>query len=961
MPRVGANFTGTYHRLLSPELEDNVERSYSGMSEDYRVVAYSPTYQRPSWTVVVAVRPVASSHQAVLSTENDDAGYGLWLHDSSWELHIANGSHTFALKGARARLHTWASVVLSFAAETGEMTLEVDGVVQARAEGGFAQSHVDLSIGHSVVQDAPFRGSVRALQVYSATLDSHTLLALREAPMDQACLRVSLPNVALATGSNDHGAAHSGMCLYLAEGDEVCSDACRRLTGGGCDAAMETLASTWLSCAAAMQRLGVPYTSVTPIGAEDASGCVWGSHGHALHSGPGATCDSEPPPGGNETRYRVCACHAEETATVTAVSCGNSGEVCTPCPHLLFTERRWLVTSDTAACAQNANGTGSLLDTFSVNSEIGAGLDTCRSRCEGTPLCEGIDYYAWTGLCALHATPCTHPLAVGNGSSSHRLDTPVRRYTCPEAGLVAAVDMALTASSLCACRDVCAGVKGAVYGTHHVNTTTSRCSCFATCSEAVEVSDRDCGANGCSNVTSFYIDVPETSPGDCATIGVQKLNIAPFVSYHEDNTTGTPEPALGGAGGSGDLGTPVFGGAEGFTFGGWFRREGRGSVAPNNVWRITNLDDVTFGWHVCEVAFYYDDACSEDVYQNGSVTWEVHGFPFRAHTFGNASLANDNDDSTCAAVSCGEFASGLGCSPKVASYTFVFSESVELRCVKVFQSNHHTLSTARLGVEKLSNGGTWVHKWDCFWMAQGRHEECSIGTGIVHIPLRTTWEYAREECSERGGDMVALASDGANRAAMYVLWVENVTDTVWIGASREDPSKNTSYVSAERNTFQWVDGTAWRWLTQTVTMSYTNKPARHNVDTHNPLRSIRDYSNWACGGHHPLRFAGGCAFMYGVDHVAACGDGSTAGRGEWGAHPCELSRSGVLCNITTEARPRVSNLTTTQTVSLTAPYTVGLPVSLLHCSAGVSDDLVSLQIDPNATTVTYVFRGQLRI
>ena len=977
MEGAGGNDTSTHVLVLTPTLRVSTEVGFSGDAGDLRSYTHTSAQQRPSWTISARVRVDARrSPQVVFSTESGFAGYELRVAGGRWGLRVGNGTFTHAAAGGTVRFHTWSTVVATYSAAVGHAAVEVDGRVEALVWVGldaFAPSQTPFRLGGGGGGGGAgnnFVGRVRGLEVYEATLDSHVVAAMSAAAAaaESACPRAPAPNEGFAAASPDHGAAFNGRCLYLGGGGETCTDACYRLTQGRCvDPA--TAAPSASACMAAMQRLGVPYTSVGLAAAPALEGCAWTAEGQRLDWGyAGGACDSQPPAHlPNETRYRVCACEAVETATVTAAACPglDLGDVCTPCPRLLFRGRDWVLTSGTYACAANANGTdGGLLDSTEVPNTAGLGVAACRERCEGTRGCAGVDYYAWTGRCDLNAVACTHPTLEGNGSSSHRMRA-AAAYRCPQSDVTALENMGAD-GSVCACRAWCAGIgNGTAYGDFRSN---GDCTCYASCHTAEEVT-LACGADSCANLTAFFVPFPndggtqregrDTFTEGCASVGVQKLGQTPFVA---------DTVAMEAEGGSGDLGVAEFGGRAGFSFGGFFRREGRGVPAaePNHVWRITNLNGTSLGWEVCEMGYYLDDDCTVQVVPNGTITWTVHALPLRSHTFGNASFADDGDVETCASVSCGEFATGVGCSARIASYVVVFSHAVDLRCVAVYQRNHHLHASPGLAVEKLSPGRTWEEQWTCLYNVRGRWQQCSRGTGLVYVAHRTTWAYAREGCESRGGDLVAIQSQGANNAVMKLLGEHagNTTDGAWIGAFRpSDAHPNETlggYISAADNTFRWVDGTDWEWLTATQTLTFTRRDYKQRPiwDEHVPGLNERDFAHWQCGWGHPPRGTGDCGYVVGeLGEAGNCGAGKAgAVFGEWAPMPCELSRAGYVCNITDpQRRDAAANDTYTQTLSETQdPVTEeSLPVSLFHCSNGRSDDEVSLVFDRNTSVLTY--------
>mmetsp|Transcript_92846 Transcript_92846/g.178255 ORF Transcript_92846/g.178255 Transcript_92846/m.178255 type:complete len:698 (+) Transcript_92846:48-2141(+) len=87
--------------------------------------------------------------------------------------------------------------------------------------------------------------------------------------------------------------------------------------------------------------------------------------------------------------------------------------------------KEWKTISWTAACEQNSQG---IPDIFSKG---GFSFARCKDKCEKTDNCLAIDFYSQTGWCILYDTPCTTPLKVKDGSSSHRLVDVASRHRHP--------------------------------------------------------------------------------------------------------------------------------------------------------------------------------------------------------------------------------------------------------------------------------------------------------------------------------------------------------------------------------------------------------------------------------------------------------------------------------------------------------------------------------------------------
>ncbi|KAJ9456859.1 hypothetical protein DIPPA_12013 [Diplonema papillatum] len=909
---VDRNYTSTFAVQRQPAVEVTAADIAGSGDAEVHTLPHHPAQQRESWTVAAWVQPALHrGAQVVVSTEDEGrmTGYSLRLDHGTrrWTLRVGNGTLYQTIAGGLAGLHRSALVVASYSGALQAASLEVDGVLSGTlGRVSFAASSADLRIGHHA-----FVGVVHSLSVYSFVVDTSVFLALTVPGV--VCDDAAAPNIGMTTTNEhtDYGAAMNGMCLYLGYGHETCEHACERVMGGRCDAGGEQLGWSGALCEAALQRLGMTYSTVVESG--EANGCTWRSSGAVAAAAAPVACDGEPLLKGDGLELRVCACEPPaETVTPSAQTCGAGGDFCTPCPELMFAGKRWLVVSHVAACAADA---AEAIETLQAGT-----LDACKARCEAVRSCGAVDYYAVHNQCTLLGAACAAPAAVGNGSSSHSIAAE-NDVACSASGILA--EKELPSGSVCECRDYCAGVADAVYGDFRSNATGGFCACYASCREVAPVENTGACA-GCANVTSFHVDI-DVEYKECEPKGVQVV--------------GPDEASADGI----DFGTVRFGGDEGYSLAGWFKRPNR-REAPVHVhaWRIVNGDPVTSGWIVCDVEFYEDDDCfGPEVDANQT----VYPLP-RASDYPNmnASYVIDGDVKSCSWSVCGEFQSKLGCSPMVASFVFVLDRPINPRCVRLFQHHVSALSTRSVSVERLSRAGTWEQQWTCSYLTSGTWQGCSKGTGLVHVSEKATWKVARDGCARIGGDLVSIRSEAVNKAVLQLVAGANGTTGVWLGATRVDYPTDNTVVGNEDNRFQWVDETNARWFTNTLTMRVDGTTM--TTVSHDDAVGPRDYSNWACSGQHPAQHEGDCVFMYGLNlHCEKEGD--------WGAVGCGTAQPGYVCNASKPAAPQQydGNETATVTQSGTVLPEFFLPTSFFACGAG--DDVVSLQLQDNGTNLVY--------
>eukprot|EP00755_Sulcionema_specki_P036963 Sspe_Gene.22737::Locus_8697_Transcript_1_1_Confidence_1.000_Length_6825::g.22737::m.22737 len=910
-----SGLTATYLMRVPPVYSSAPTRTFTGSPGEALVTPYDPKYSRSSWTVDFWARPKGTirNGRAAVSTCGMNAGYAVLLGGQGrWELHVGNGTYTNVIFGTPARMYVWSRVTARYSGVDASAVLEVDGIeVGIGHVGFFPTTATALRVGADQL-GLEWVGDLRGVAVYDTLLDSTGLRAIEAPYPPETCRGMHHPTgISLTTHQDyvDHGASLNGRCYFIGEATETCAETCSKIGRAECveDGTAEA-ALTSASCESAMQRLGMAYNRVKA--AEGSDGCLWDSEEHTVVVSPGVGCDSRPvAEGGNTTKRRVCECRNTgpgATATETAALCG--GDVCTPCPELLFQRPTWSVISSVAACSANHNGTGALL--AEVNT-VG-GLAECQSRCEGEAGCVAIDYFSDSGGCNLYSTACTHPTAEGNGSSSHRL-SPADPTTCSASGLIAS----LFTTHICECQARCQTVQGALYGSFRRNESGGACSCYRTCDSTTSTIIDGDSCVGCSNMTAFLVPRAQQRSTPCRPTGMASL-------------------LEGGAGI--DLGALELGKA-GVSFSAWLRhrpdeerRGGRGSV-----WRVTNLNTTERYWDLCEVAFYSTPDCSGE-----NITYAVLASSTPQMENSPPVRAIDGIPDTCAGVSCGEGASGEGCAPKMGSFRLLLALPVEPKCVKLQQSKDPRMTSSSVAIELLSDTGVWVPQWECHLLTPGAYHACGKGEGLALITVTETWRGARDHCSKLGGDLVSIRSEAVDRAVGGL--VSLVRKNAWVGAYREDSKDQTESGLRAENVFRWVDEAETKWFTQTPTLTSTE--TRSEVNDRTP----RSYSHWACDNQHPMKGRGDCVYVHGSAPEAAhiC-----PRRGFWSPTDCTRTLPAFICDLSA-ARAPFSNGTATQTATETEP-TVSLSperVPLFSVANGL-DDQVLLTMDPNGTQLTY--------
>ena len=952
-PGILNNETETFLVRLSPTVDQSTLQTFKGGTEDQTLLSHTESQQRYSWTLAVSVRPASSNRrQIIISTEGvTPTGYSLQISNGHWLLNVGNGTELTSIKGTKVHLYKWVRVLASYSHILEEVYFEIDGIlIGHQSDVSFQSSHSGVSLGYGM-QPAAFIGSIKDLLIYSSFMDSQVLAAINS-PTDTTCPMATTLNLAYTVKTeyifDDYGAAYNGKCLYLGPGEETCPMICQELIGGDCDEGMIEFGKSSEACEDVQQRLGLNIASKRQ--SYNSDGCLWNAAGHQLTYSTDSGCDTNPTMGGgNGTRLRVCACTPPfETLTLTEQSCGPYGHVCTPCPEILFTSRKWNIISEDYACGTNTNGTGGLITTTDASS-----LSDCYIQCESDINCNAVDYFSHTSTCSLYEIPCSGPALSANGSSSHMLMT-LPATTCSDDDAYLLGSQEDYSFTLCSCRDFCSG-KLATYGDYYLNSSGTFCRCFSSCLETQYVDSNV--EVGFLNVTTFYVGLVESfsqSGGrraTCEADGVQILSDfwEPLIEFSVEKSNDTEYNATLGtyfnaltrhesktSGYGGGLGITKIEGSHSFS--GWFRKKPPKSTRKsNNIWRLTHLDDVAITWRICEMKWYSDDDCNHEINVTGSVTiLPAHSHDLlritRPGNFLNATHAMDGDDTTCAGASCGEYTSGLGCSARVASYVVEFESEINPRCVNILQADWPKEMSPSISVEKLSTAGTWEVSWQCYYNVPGKYQECSAGTGLALVETTTDFEGARDICSRWGGDLVSIHSGGVNRVVLKMLKSNNQLLGAWIGLSRTDSDVINATFDRTSSRFHWTDETEAGWFTPTVTLTATTAmPPPHST--------IFGYQNWECTGDHPVTGTGGCAYMY-AKHT------SCAAQGEWAPLNCKLSQPAFVCNYTSKQAPD-SNGTVSLTFTDEITHVDPLPEVIYDCQNGLGEDQVSLTVLKN--------------